>query len=194
MKRERQGFTLLEILVAMMIMTMIILMLSAVFKQMTVTWGVGMRKVKANMYSRAAMSQMAQEIALAVADRSLQCTIPASGNGITFYTFNSLTNRAVTRVRYYQSGRQLRRVVRPVVWNGNGSYPTLMNGTAHSLLYNLNSINFSTPSGGTLTTNLPEWVDIYMQIDQDEAVSRAVARSAGPDKLFGTSDDITSIR
>lgn len=189
-KREMRdkGFTLIEVLVAMMIMIMIVLMLSAVFKQMTSAWGVGMRKVKVTMEGRAALDFMAQELVHAVSDDLLICNIRPA-NDISFYTFNSLSNRAVCHVRYSLTGRTLERYWRPMKWDCQGSYPAPEGAYTHELLNDVVGFDFYTSDGGTYTTNLPDWVDIVMKVEQNDRVSRVTAKSAGPDRQIGTVGD-----
>ena len=186
-----RGFTLIEVLVAMMIMVMIILSLSAVFKQMTASWGVGMRKIKVNMQGRAAMDHMAQELCMAVADDVLVADLRDNVDRIYFFTMDTHvpTNRAMRRVTYDKSGRKLRRSVWPVKWDCGGSYPDYEGEYAHTLVGSVNSLRFYTSDGQMHTTNLPDWVDIEMQLDQNSRISRTVVRSLGPDGM--SPEDIT---
>jgi len=193
---RKRGFTLIEVLVATMIMLVIVMSLSAVFKQMTAAWGVGMRKIKTNMEGRAAMDHMAQELALAVADGKLEADLGDNSTVIRFFTIDSHTptNRLVRRIKYRKIGRNLERTVWPVQWDCGGDYPSCAAGASysHNLVGSVNELHFYTSDGQTHTTNLPDWVDIEMQLDQNSRVSRAAVGSAGPDETWNTADDIVS--
>lgn len=185
------GFTLVEVLVAMMIMVIIILMLSSVFHQMTTSWDVGTRKTHINMQGRAVMDFMAQELSQAVADDVVPCAIQSGNADITFFTLNSVSNRALTRVRYYLTGNKIRRTIRRIkVDQPYTPNPSLENGDAGTLLTGVETLEFQTPEAA-YTTNLPPWINIVLELRQDERVASVGGRSAGRDGQLGTADDIT---
>lgn len=64
-----RGFTLLEALVAMALMTIIILMVANMFRIVSDTWEIGTRQAELNTGGRAAVDLMASELSAAVAGR-----------------------------------------------------------------------------------------------------------------------------
>ncbi|MFC1462345.1 type II secretion system protein J [Verrucomicrobiota bacterium] len=186
---RRSAFTLIEVLVAMTIMVAIVLMLSSVFHQMTTSWDVGTRKTHVNMQGRAVVDFMAQELSHAVADGVVPCDIGSVGNDIVFYTLNSSSNRALTRVNYFKQGSKLRRKIARIAID-QPYFPTapLQQGDVGTLLTGVESIQFQAP--GNFTTNLPPWVNIVLELRQDERVTAVSGRCRGRDGVMGTPDDI----
>jgi prepilin-type N-terminal cleavage/methylation domain-containing protein len=68
---KRAGFTLVELLVAMLILVVIVLITTRIFQQATMSWDVGLKKAEMSMTGRAVVDCMAQEIGQAVEDRTL---------------------------------------------------------------------------------------------------------------------------
>ena len=70
-RRTVEGFSLLEILVAMSILVIIIMMMSGVFHQSRIAWDTGLRKARMNMGGRAVVDFMSRELSQAIADDML---------------------------------------------------------------------------------------------------------------------------
>jgi prepilin-type N-terminal cleavage/methylation domain-containing protein len=118
--RRRSGFTLLELLVAMIILMVIVLATARIFDQSTVAWDSGSRKAEVNMTGRAVADFMAQEISQAVYDEEYNLTDFQPTFPVTFVILSgspSPTVRAVRKVQYqYDSGaKELSRST----WNRN---------------------------------------------------------------------------
>ncbi len=63
----RAGFTLIEIMVAMVVLAILVVMVGNIFQQVSDSWNIGTQSSEANTAGRAAMTFMAQELAQAVA-------------------------------------------------------------------------------------------------------------------------------
>ena len=63
----RAGFTLIEIMVAMVVLAILVVMVGNIFQQVSDSWNIGTQSSEANTAGRAAMNYMAQELAQAVA-------------------------------------------------------------------------------------------------------------------------------
>ncbi|MDI6773797.1 MAG: prepilin-type N-terminal cleavage/methylation domain-containing protein [Verrucomicrobiota bacterium] len=189
MLREN-GFTLLEILVAAVILMMIVMMIGSVFNQMRVAWDVGMRRSKLNVEGRAAATFMGRELCQAVANELLPFTIEP--DKIAFYLIEDATdtNRAIYRIRYFHQDETIvREMVRHEL---SGGYPgTELPKKSGTLAKHVNELIFC-PSDEEYSmnrSNLPQFVDIKIKMGSSYQVSRIVAGSGGPDGNWDAEDD-----
>ncbi len=67
-RKSRSAFTLVELLAAMTILTIMVLLISRIFADSTRMWQLGAKRVEGNSDGRAAVDFMAREIAAAIAD------------------------------------------------------------------------------------------------------------------------------
>lgn len=63
----QSGFTLIEVLVAMTVLSVLILMVANIFQSSSVAWNIGTQKADMNTAARAALDYMARDLAAAVA-------------------------------------------------------------------------------------------------------------------------------
>lgn len=173
-RRQTQGFSLLEMLLAMTILVIIVLIMSTVFHQSSVAWDAGMRKAEGNMAARAVLGFMTRELRGAVVDPvNTPCLIQEGGASLSFWRVT--TNGALQEIEYaWQSGAQT----------------IERNGT--QLVENVTHFSVETPDDGvsTYSTNLPRWVRIRLAMKRSADVSGVGAWSYGPDGVNGTDDDI----
>jgi prepilin-type N-terminal cleavage/methylation domain-containing protein len=189
---RRQGFTLLEILVAMSILVVIVLLLTQMFHQSSIAWDSGMRKVDLNMETRAVLSAMTLELTQAVGDDVLQLNMTDDSTEVLFHTLKkpTSTNRAVERVFYQWSGDGLLRQTRKI--QPQAAYATLLPSQQSTFLTNVVDVRFKVPVGGPYITNLPPWLDVLV-VTRREGESRMVTvKSCGRDGISGTEDDIST--
>ena len=191
---SRCGFTLLEVLVAMTILIVIILIMSTVFNQSATVWDRGLRKAEMSMEGRSALNLMTREIGQAVADNTLEAKLK-SGSDIEFHTWgmSSDSNRQIRLVRYWKSGRKLRRSSGEFAFLGG--YPDRSGGAPGvDLIENVTAFRIKVFPDSTYTTNLPQWVDITLELERGSEVSVANAWSSGPDGINdnGEDDDVTT--
>ena len=111
-RRWNIGFTLVEVLAAMMVLMIIVLMLGRVFRDATGAWTIGTRQMEDNMNGRAVMDFIARDIATAIAGETNCAFYLKSSNKEPKWwndelSFVSLrggpvsTNREVCQVIYY---------------------------------------------------------------------------------------------
>ncbi len=187
---RRSGFTLLEILMAVSILVILVFIVGGMFRHSTGAWEAGLRRTESDAGSRAALSMMAHELSMAVADTRLKCSIVSGMSDISFYTFGPIAgNREVRKVTYTLDSGSLKRKLEEI--NIGSGYPTPISSSTVSLLDNVTDLKFRT---GVLpcTTNLPPWVDIEMTVQDNITYSVVHTKSAGPDRAWGTLDDVSS--
>jgi prepilin-type N-terminal cleavage/methylation domain-containing protein len=159
----KSGFTLLELLVAMIILMVIVLASARIFDQSTVAWDSGSRKAEVNMTGRAVADFMAQEISQAVYDEDSGLDeFQVSGASAIFFTLQSSeigANRAARRIQYSLSGNQLER---QVTVSSGLAYPWA-DGTsdAKPMADDIQSVSFTPYPVGTI---LPLYVDVKVTV------------------------------
>jgi len=174
----------------MVILAVIILIVSGMFRQSRTAWDIGTRKTDSSMAGRAAVSFMAQELAQAVSDgpgryygtpnnNGNQNSI-SSGNTIGFWTLGSTTNNGARIAKFiqYSGGGSVTRQC----WNVdvNNTYPNTSSGSAALTLANNANVTFATPGGSNYTVNLPAYVDITLTLSASANYSTIVVSSGGP--------------
>lgn len=195
-KRSSDGFTLLELLVAMSILVIIVLMMAGVFHQSRVAWGSGLRKARLNMDGRAVVDFIGHELSQAVADNTLPCQIMNDSDGISFYMLEHAdsSKRGIKAVSYTRTAAdEIKRRVWIVDYDGAFPNRTVLGAPGGNILARrVKEFKFYTIDGSDYVTNLPAAVDVEVQLEHEEDVSRIRAGSSGPDLSFGTADDIWS--
>ncbi len=189
-ENRRAGFTLLELLVAISILVIIVMMMAGVFFQSRVAWGTGLRRSRMAMEGRAVIDFIANELAQAVADETLECMIQ-DGQGITFYMLDQASpeRRAVKQVTYSYAGDRIRRSVRDVTFSPYVAPGPIREGY---LARNVSSFQFITPDGGPYRTNLPAWVDIELTMRYRGRASHVRVGSGGRSGWGNEDDNIWS--
>ena len=197
----REGFTLIEVMVAITIFAMIILMTSTVFHQATVARDTGMRKGDGSMMARAALGYMADQMHSAVwdNDRFEDGDCKPDGPFAIFPRMDAVpeTGQRVIRLVMFE---ELNEELRMSIWNmdpndyGNfnvGSTPD----EGRILMTNVTHLSFHS-IGGSGWNRLPSAVRMSIGVRRITDVSGIGARSFGPngkdeyDDKNG--DDITS--
>ena len=195
---ERSGFTLLELLVAISILVIIIMMMSGVFHQSRIAWNSGLRKARMNMGGRAVVDFMSRELSQAIADDTLPCLIEDNKETMGFYMLadpDASANKATRSIQWVEyalsGGTEIHRRIRPV--DSAGTYPNKVGvGVFKPLVKGVKRFKIYTSDGLSHTTNLPLWVEILVELEHPETVSKIRCASAGPDGSLGTPDDIWS--
>ncbi len=190
---ESAGFTLIEILVAMAILMVIVLMMATLFHSSTNAWDNGMRQAEISLEARAVMNMIQRDLSQAVADSQFPCQF--NQNSVEFYRpdSNITSNRAMVRIKYrYNSGALVReeQIFAP---SPVGSYWVSVSNRSATLLQDMDNMEFYW-TAGPYTTNLPRWVDIVMEINQQSIGSASIkVFSMGADEQSDT-DDIQTWR
>jgi prepilin-type N-terminal cleavage/methylation domain-containing protein len=181
---RREGFTLLEILMAMTILAIIVLIVSGIFRQSRSAWESGMRRTDLNMEGRSAVTLMSRELSQAVADgaRGFYRNNIRTGSAIDFWMLGIATNgeRVARHVTYALSGTEVRRKCETVLPN-IVPYPMLDASVPEmTLVENVANLTFTTPGGMLYQTNLPAWVDIELLLTKGSKYSVIRVSSDGP--------------
>lgn len=205
-KKNRNSFTLIELMVATAIFMIIVFILSSAFHQGTVAWDAGTRKAEGNMTARSVLGYIAKELSMAVADTNwLQASINDNANSIEFVTLRGerpedpidTTNRVARKIRYRLTGDVIKRTewvrdgdvggIPPGGYGGNW----VQAGPEVAIAEHVTDLKFYTVDGKDYTTNLPAWVRIELAVRRTDDISGVGAMSAGPDK-DKEDDDIRS--
>lgn len=212
------GFSLIEIMVAVAILAVIVLIMSAVYHQSSLAWDAGMRKAKGNVTGRAVLGFIARELSGAVVETNLFSGAPEPGvnwqivNGASRITFVSLggwhsaTQRIAREITYevYGDGKLRRKEMALAVTEGMpedeyGIAPAPHLVPAVALANKVAALKFFTNDrqnygpGLPNQTNLPQWVRVHLELERGESVSAVAVWSYGPDGEDGTDkDDVTS--
>lgn len=208
--RDRHGFTLLEVLVATFILIVIVLILSQVYHQVSLSWASGMRRATGNMSGRSTVGFMAREMMNAVADRAIlrDGLVQHGYKTIGFITLDGdKSGKRIARlIRYELDGTSIKRTQQYKDTAGgtytNGGWATPNADDEWILATNIASLFFYTPDkdnygpGTTHPGTLPAWVRMKVTINRAADVSGVGASSLGPDGKSNTpaekADDIVS--
>ena len=196
MKRSKtdRGFTLIEVLVATFILVVMVMILSKIYHQANVAWSAGFRRADGNMTGRSAVGFMARELMNAVGEAEyLNNYNIAGGSSISFISLtgeNASSERVARRITYEKSGKELKRTEQKAT---AGNYGAWGQGVANTMVTNVESLYFTLPSTVPYEyATLPEWIRIKLTIARSDDVSGVGSSSAGPDRQFGTADDVKS--
>ena len=210
-KHRASGFSLIEILVAIVILTVIVLVISTVFHQSNLAWDGGTRKAEGNMTARAVLGFMAREMAHAVTSADpLNNNITDGGSSIRFVTVAGelgSTQRVARRITYTHQPSVFTIVRKEEVmewdpdWVDSDSWWYSVGGWdplgESPLADNVQYLRFSTSTQSNHTDTLPAWIGIKLGMVREDDVSGLGAWSKGPKNGYGgtpddPSDDIKS--
>jgi prepilin-type N-terminal cleavage/methylation domain-containing protein len=173
----RQGFTLVEVLVAMVILMVIVLMMANLMRHTSNAWEVGMRNVGVSLEGRTALDLMGRELSAGVMDEMLSDgSIANLSPSFSFYLMGDpdtgSTNRAARLVSYQFSGGVITRSETPL---DVANYPMQqgLSGPALPILDGIASFELQAP-GGLHTTNMPAWVDLRLELEPTGAANATV--------------------
>ena len=115
----RQGFTLVEVLVAMVILMVIVLMMASLMRHTSNAWDVGMRNVGVSLEGRSALDLMSRELSAGVMDEVLQeGSIGGGSKSFSFYLMGdpdtASGSRAARLVSYTCNGTKIERSETPL--------------------------------------------------------------------------------
>jgi len=188
-KRDKYGFTLLEVLVAMAILMIIVLMMATLFHQSSMAWNNGLRQAQMSIQARAAMSMMRRDLSQAVASQEYPCNF--SANGFSVYVLGTTTGdvRAISQISYSFSGSTINRYKRSMKTTAAvGDYGKLGAPEGGKFLDYVSKFKVKTYGGSP--AELPEWVDLSITLEKTTIGAAGIkVWSNGRDKMFNTEDD-----
>ncbi|MEI6645362.1 MAG: prepilin-type N-terminal cleavage/methylation domain-containing protein [bacterium] len=130
MKRNRSGFSMIEVLVASTIMMMMVMMLGMLFQQTSFAWRTGKQRADTYQQVRALFGSMQRDASAAIDQGSLPQTLflgnrkmpkvedqNFNGSTLSFYT---LTGTGFDNDDDARSGQAPRRAITLVKYSGNG--------------------------------------------------------------------------
>ncbi len=217
---HRAGFTLLEVLAALAIFSIIIVMMGNIFHQSSIAWEGGTRKAQGAIEARVILANIAQELSHAVHMDGDALDSPDMrdkqqyGHDRTYFTFISLgrkreiattdSYRDAHRITYNLNNGVLKRSEQ--LLSSDADYAHMSPGfaevaPAYVVATNILGIRFRTPQSGVSTgveqhpdEGLPRWVEVELWIGRLDDVSGVAAVSWGPngddDGIGPDSDDI----
>ena len=169
--RRHRGFTLVELMAAIVIMAMMTAMLFTVFNQASKAWIQGTSKVEMFQEARAALDFMARDISQIVVKSN---TTPSfSAGGATFVSAVN-TNGAVDLMTItYALGGSNTLTRSATVYGGSGQ------PASGTLADNIQSLNFRTIGGGTI----PLAVEITLSVMDSRGAARYSANPGNSNQV-----------
>ncbi len=230
-KSLRKGFSLIEILVAMTILTIIVLIISIIFQQTGIAWTIGMQRANSQSATRAVVGAISRDLAMIVDpstfviapskdgsslrdealqegvltndgnDGSLQGTLSfwilrPDNTAATGITKSQTSARELAHVQYTLGG-QVTRV--ETVYNNNGDSFTTSTNEQKKTSFNLgqggvSAEEISMSGSGDTYASIYATSGIKLTVRPDKPIDidnyEIFVGSCGPDKQWGTDDDI----
>ena len=198
---KRGGFSMIEMLVAAAILTVLVMMLAMLFQGTSTAWRIGVKRANGYKRIRSAIGAMQRDATAAVDENCIDPRIrqklggggQSFNGGLNFYTLTGTgadpAMRAVTHVSYTTSGDR-----RETKLDAGGglvkSSSNVLNfdtssGSESQLSSKITRIEEKTGAGG-----LPLYVIIGASVTTKGYNLDIGAASAGPDKTWNTKDDL----
>ena len=187
---DKRGFTLLELLLSMGILSIIVLIVAQIFNQTTLCWETGSKKAEQNMVGRAVTDFIAKELSHAVFDGTNINEFALTANAVTFIT---LDNDPTTS----------RRILRKIEYKFVGPPPGIIQRRSFyrdaAVPYDTGAFTIESPwidlcpneivelrfyADAYVLPNLPPYVDVCLQVERKDDYSR----------YNGTADEALYIR
>lgn len=208
-KTDRRGFSMIEVLVASTILTVIVMMLGMLFQSTGLAWRTGVQRADTFMQVRGFFGAIQRDLSAAIDARDLPATLTAgrqqqfSSSALKFFTlsgkgFDSSGNpyRALTYITYDTGGnRTEQRLKAAGGWDAEVSYNVM---TSAERQINPNKPKVNPPifdpvyAAGASSPDLPLYVNIKASVRSSGYTLEIGAASAGPDMTWDTKDDITT--
>ncbi|MBU1856929.1 MAG: prepilin-type N-terminal cleavage/methylation domain-containing protein [Verrucomicrobia bacterium] len=205
--RLSSGFTLIEVLVAMTVLSVMVLMVANIFQSSSASWNIGTQKADMNTAARAALDFMARELQSAVAGpieavnppalSDLQFELKNAGKEIRFYSLSgdpdsSSGTRAVRGILFLHDPYQLKSQRRTGVSSPFNPYSDALSFSGSQILItnvwmfqalayaSMDDLvnGFSTDS--YQSNMLPICMDMAIVMLSDDDMMRATALSSDP--------------
>lgn len=210
--RGRAGFSMVEVLVASTILVVIVMMLAMLFQQTGLAWRTGVQRADAFVQLRSLVGALQRDASAAIDEREIPAELRtklgggsqqfSDGEDLKFYTLTgtgfpekgNTPYRTLTYVTYDTSGRRTERKLKA---DGTAEPATPYNVMTTAI----RSYDPSKPSigvdpfdseyvSGMDSAGLPLYVRVHLSVIPSGYTLDIGAASAGPDKTWGTKDDI----
>ena len=207
---------MIEVLVASTILIVIVMMLAMLFQQTSLSWRTGMRQADAYMQIRSGLGAIQRDAAAAVDERTIPLYYRNKLGGgsqnfngsLAFYTLSGsgfydgnnndqfdnvdMPYRALTYVTYNKLGNRTETVLRSDGSQETRQSANVLDFVKKSSGWNkpVTTIKSFTPESGPSAQDLPLFVNIKLEVETRGNSLDIGAASAGPDKKWGTKDDI----
>ena len=216
---DRNGFSMIEVMVAATIMIVVVMMLGALFQQTSTAWRIGLMRTGGYAQLRSYIGTLQRDANAIINSNQLPKNLlvtPSTEQSfesgrISFYTLTGSDNtRALNYITYDLSGKRIQRTLDLVQGNASGNadwtgeevadlLKFLPNQTDDNMLVRPMGFVFEFPSTSeynlekqlvTGSKRFPLYLSVEAKIEQSGSLYDAGAESAGPDKTWGTKDDI----
>jgi prepilin-type N-terminal cleavage/methylation domain-containing protein len=202
-KRNRSGFSMIEMLVAAAILVVLVMMLAMLFQGTSTAWRIGSRRADGYMRVRSVLGAMQRDASAAVDQNAIEPNVrrqlggsQSFSSGLRFYTLTGAgadpAMRAVTYVEYTTQGDRRETKLKAgggtEVNDSNVMDFVATSGSRSQLqtkITDISPVNSSVGSAG-----LPLYVTIKAQVTTKGYSLDIGAASAGPDKAWNTRDDL----
>ncbi len=211
---SRSGFSLIEVLVASAVLIVIVMMLAMLFQHSSHAWRIGVRRAGAYMQIRAVIGAIQRDASAAVDESTIDPEVRQKLGGdsqsfsgsLNFYT---LTGSGKDTTSGGGGSQYYKRTPAFISYSGAGVRTEkylLPNGSLVQDTSNIRDFmptsNANAPSiagltfmaglevGGGSSRQLPPYVMIRTSVTTQGQARDIGAASAGPDRIWGTKDDI----
>ncbi len=208
---SRAGFSMIEVLVAATILTIIVMMLGMLFQQTSLAWRTGSRRAEVYMQVRSAIGAIQRDASAAVDARFLPERFvdekqKFSGEKLLFYTLTGTVeideadqllnnrNRSLKKITYETSGKRTEQVLQP-----DGGWVTKSSANVLTFAERQSSQNkpqveikefIANYDAGASTEGLPLSITVPLEARSSGNTLDIGAWSFGPDGAKNTRDDI----
>ena len=197
-----RAFTLIEVLVAMTVLSVLVLMAANIFQSSSASWNIGTQKADMNTAARAALDYMARELACAVAGQveAASLATPANlpfnlsgGNEVQFVALSGdpEDGRALRGIRFKHENNTLRQErftgdFKPYsgpIWGAGSSLQIMVTNVLSLTMVAFANESDLNGGAGTVPYNfnsLPLCLDIALEMLSDDDMRRYLATGKDP--------------
>ena len=216
---DRNGFSMVEVLVAATILIIVVMMLGALFQQSSTAWRIGLMRTGGYAQIRSYIGTLQRDASTMINANQLPRNLLCDGNKeqdfssgeVRFYTMTGADDmRALNYITYDLTGYRRLRTLRldqmsmtgNATWSGEIASDVLKflpNEAGDNVLVQPQRFRFEASSlpeydrdGNVVSNNrkFPLYLTVDAAIRQSGSMYDVGAESAGPDKVWGTKDDI----
>ena len=216
---DRNGFSMVEVLVAATILIIVVMMLGALFQQSSTAWRIGLMRTGGYAQIRSYIGTLQRDASTMINANQLPRNLLCDGNKeqdfssgeVRFYTMTGADDmRALNYITYDLTGYRRLRTLRldqmsmtgNATWSGEIASDVLKflpNEAGNNILVQPQRFRFEASSlpeydrdGNVVSNNrkFPLYLTVDAAIRQSGSMYDVGAESAGPDKVWGTKDDI----